>query len=51
MSQGKLKEAEDPLTIVTTLSPDYADGYTNLGSLLYHLDRLEDARRPVQPLD
>jgi tetratricopeptide (TPR) repeat protein len=45
MSQGKWKEAEEPLTIVTKLAPDCADGYTTLGSLLYHLDRTEEAQR------
>ena len=45
MSQGKWRQAEEPLTIVTKLAPDHADGYTTLGSLLYYLDRLDDAQR------
>jgi len=45
MSQGKWRQAEEPLTIVTKLAPEYADGYTTLGSLLYYLDRLDDAQR------
>ncbi|HTX36844.1 MAG TPA: protein kinase [Bryobacteraceae bacterium] len=45
MSQGKWKQSEDALTIVTKLAPDYADGHTTLGTLFYHLDRLDEAQR------
>jgi tetratricopeptide (TPR) repeat protein len=43
MSQGKWQQAEEPLTIVTKLAPEYADGWTSLGSLKYYLDRVDDA--------
>ncbi len=44
MSQGKWEKAEEPLTIVTHLAPEYADGYINLGTLMYHQDRLDAAQ-------
>ena len=45
MNQGKWKQAEEPLILVTKLAPDYADGFNALGSLEYYLDRLDEAKR------
>jgi tetratricopeptide (TPR) repeat protein/predicted Ser/Thr protein kinase len=45
MNQGKWHAAEEPLTLVTKLAPEYVDGITNLGTLEYYLDNLKEAQR------
>ena len=42
--QGKLKEAEKSYRKAIELKPDFVEAYSNLGSILIALGKLEDAK-------